>query len=76
MQDTKKHVETGIGGKTMKRNLFDELSEGFDVLAEQCWLIAQAALLIRLVSSYPDTLERLGANLNSYRFIAVINSTD
>lgn len=101
----------------MKRNLFDELSEGFDALAEQrqgkrtlrtheveikpapelvaAELVAlrerlhlsravfarylrtnprtlenweqgrakpnaQAALLIRLVSSYPDTLERLG----------------
>jgi len=101
----------------MKRNLFDELSEGFDALAEQSQgkrtlrtheveikpapelaaaeLVAlrerlhlsqavlarylrtnsrtlenweqgrakpnaQAALLIRLVSSYPDTLERLG----------------
>lgn len=101
----------------MKRNLFDELSEGFDALAEQrqgkrtlrthevevkpapelaaaelvalrerlhlSWAVfarylrtkprtlenweqgrvklnAQAALLIRLVSRYPDTLERLG----------------
>jgi len=101
----------------MKRNLFDELNEGFDALAEQrqgkrtlrtheveikpapelaaAELVAlrerlhlsravfarylrtnprtlenweqgrakpnaQAALLIRLVSSYPDTLERLG----------------
>jgi putative transcriptional regulator len=101
----------------MKRNLFDELSEGFDALVEQrqgkrtlrthevemkpapelaaAELVAlrerlhlsravfarylrtnprtlenweqgrakpnaQAALLIRLVSSYPDTLERLG----------------
>lgn len=101
----------------MKRNLFDELSEGFDALAEQrqgkrtlrthevemkpapelaaAELVAlrerlhlsravfarylrtnprtlenweqgrakpnaQAALLIRLVSSYPDTLKRLG----------------
>lgn len=101
----------------MRRNLFDELSEGFDALAEQrqgkrtlrthdvemkpapelaaAELVAlreqlhlsravfarylrtnprtlenweqgrakpnaQAALLIRLVSSYPDTLERLG----------------
>ena len=106
-----------LKGKAMKRNLFDELSEGFDALAEQrqgkrtlrthevkmkpapelvaAELVAlrerlhlsrvvfarylrtnprtlenweqgrakpnaQAALLIRLVSSYPDTLERLG----------------
>ena len=26
---------TRVGGKTMKRNLFEELNEGFDALAEQ-----------------------------------------
>ena len=31
----KREVETRVGSKTMKRNLFEELNEGFDALAEQ-----------------------------------------
>lgn len=57
-----------------KRNLFEELTEGFDALAQERQTHprtlenrskgrakpnAQAAVLIRLVEKYPDTVERL-----------------
>ena len=59
--------------KKQKRNLFDELMQGLDDLADvrtnprtlgnweqgRAKPNAQAALLIRLVEKFPDTVERL-----------------
>jgi hypothetical protein len=67
---TENHAETRTGGQNMKRNLFAELSEGFDALAEA----RQGKRTLRIVEAEaapvgdvtphditPDTVDRLAS---------------